>query len=261
MMPGCICAEETPEAVDLCGVDVNAVTIDDAITRIGNLLDCGHSHVVHQVSVDPIVRARRDPHLRAVMSRSALNVPDSVGVTWGLRRIGSIRVDRVPGADLMTAVLGWGVDRDVTHAFVGSTPATVERLATVVRSTIPGVRIIDPVSPPFRRITETGVRDDLGSLGASPDILWVCLGTPKQHLWADIAQRYSAATVIVTVGAAFDFISGTRSRGPVVMRDHGLEWLYRLVDEPRRLWRRYLIGNPAFVLHVERQRWRSRLEH
>ena len=246
------------DAVDVCGVDIDVVTIDQAVEAIRRLQECDTCHVAHQISVDPILHAGRSAPVRDALARASLNIPDSTGVTWSLRRLGSIRVARIPGTDLMNAVFASGVEDGVTHALVGSTPETLQQLASTIRARFPGVRITDTVAPPFRAVTERGVTDDVGALGSTPDVLWVGLGTPKQQLWADLARRHEAARVIVTVGAAFDFVAGTRSRGPVAMQDVGLEWLYRLGAEPRRLWRRYLLGNPEFLWRVERHRRRTR---
>lgn len=238
-------------------VPIDLVDTSAVLGCFDEFLACGRSHLVHQVSVHPINAATAQESIRISLQESALNVPDSIGVTWALSRLHDVQLNRIPGVEMLKSTLTWGSERQLRHAFVGSTPDTLASLRTEVAEYAPEAIVTDMIAPPFRAVTSAGVVEDLQHLGERPDILWVGLGTPRQHQWAAHACRMDAAPIVATIGAAFDFMAGTRSRGPAVLQDNGFEWLYRLATEPRRLWRRYLLGNPQYVFAVERQRWRQ----
>jgi N-acetylglucosaminyldiphosphoundecaprenol N-acetyl-beta-D-mannosaminyltransferase len=137
----------------------------------------------------------------------------------------------------------------------------LDALTARLRERFSGMEIVAAVPPPVRPVSEEAVADDIGQIRQRADgpidVLWVGLGTPKQQIWAYHARRYEVAKVTVTVGAAFDFLSGSKRQAPPWMGPMGLEWVFRLAVEPRRLWRRYLVGNPRFVGRVALQRLRS----
>lgn len=241
------------------GVRIDPVELDEAtriVLRWATEDDAGpRSRVVHPLPADPAVRARRDPEFRALLNRSDLNVADGMGVVWAVRLLGGTAPRaRVYGPDLMAAVLG--ADTGVTHALVGGADAPA--LATLVDRlrTDHAARIVGSCSPPHRDVTPAGVAEDIDRLGlaAPADVLWVGLGTPKQQQWADLARHHHPARVVVTVGAAFDFLAGRVTQAPRWMQSAGLEWAHRLASDPRRLWRRYLVGNSRHVAGVLRDR-------
>lgn len=148
----------------------------------------------------------------------------------------------------MLETLRAGVAKDVSHYLYGGSPHVVSHLAHRLRRQVPGVRIVGAESPPFREITreeEDALEQRILTSGA--DVVWVGLGTPKQDRFVE-RFRHRLPVVLVPVGAAFDFLSGAKRRAPQWMRLSGLEWLHRLLSEPRRLWHRYLFGNLAFLL-------------
>jgi N-acetylglucosaminyldiphosphoundecaprenol N-acetyl-beta-D-mannosaminyltransferase len=144
------------------------------------------------------------------------------------------------------------------HAFVGSTQKTLAQLDEAVRERF-GALNVHFYAPPMRDVTPQGVIEDLDFVAPGTDVIWVGLGTPKQQQWAEIARLHRPAALIVNVGAAFDFVAGTKRVAPRWMARLGLEWLYRLGSEPSRLWRRYIVGNPRFVAGVIRQTVGSKL--
>jgi N-acetylglucosaminyldiphosphoundecaprenol N-acetyl-beta-D-mannosaminyltransferase len=154
----------------------------------------------------------------------------------------------------MLNVMRWGLVRRLRHSLVGGSAQTIEELQNNLRRRIPGLRVVGAHSPPVREVTHAGVEQDLRALDADADVLWVGLSTPKQQRWAELARQHHPAKVVATVGAAFDFHAGNKPQAPGWMQRAGLEWTFRLATEPRRLWRRYLIGNPRFVLAVLNQR-------
>jgi N-acetylglucosaminyldiphosphoundecaprenol N-acetyl-beta-D-mannosaminyltransferase len=221
---------------------------------IDTYLACPQTHVVNHIPADPIVRAIDDPDFRDVLNSADMNLPDGTSVVLASRVLGVGGGERITGSTFMLDVIERCVGRGVRHGFVGGTPQVLKGLVEEIDREVPGANVAAAYSPPIRNVTAEGVREDLIGLGAECDILWVGLGTPKQQRWAQIARHEHPARAIVTVGAAFDFLSGTKRRAPKWVGTAGLEWSYRLATEPRRLWRRYLIGNPRFVWRVLRQR-------
>lgn len=239
------------------GPFINDVRIDplsrgEFVRRIEGFLACGRSHIIHFIPADPTVRAMDDPAYREVLNSGDLNVADGMAVAWASRLLGH-KTERLPGADAMALLGRWGMDSDIRHYLFGSTPHVLQGLERRMELWFPGIRIVGVQSPPFRpqddhELSEasTQIRD------ARTDLLWVGLGTPKQDQVAERLRRLDTAPVLLCVGAAFDFLSGSRRRAPEWMQQAGLEWVHRLVEEPTRLWQRYLLGNPRFVLGIIR---------
>lgn len=259
MIAACTC-EQAP-ATAVAGVPVHAISRDDAVVWLVQMLSCPASHVVNNIAADPIVRAAEDPELLRAMHDADLNLPDGTGVVWAARLLGAPAAERVYGADFLLAVAGHPFPRPLRHAFVGGTEPVLDALTADLRRRFSSVEIVAAVPPPVRPVNDEAVAGDIGQVRQRADgpidVLWVGLGTPKQQIWAYHARRYGVAKVIVTVGAAFDFLSKSKRQAPAWMGPLGLEWVFRLAVEPRRLWRRYLVGNPRFISRVALQRLRS----
>ncbi len=242
------------------GVRIDPLSPSEALDRLARFISCPACHIVNHLPAHPTVLARRDPDYREVLNRADMNVADGAGVVWACRRqgFGEIR-ERVYGPDFMLDVAAWGEQRGLSHAFVGGTEETLGLLVDALRSRYPKLRVAGAYAPPFREVTRQGVAEDVSRLGAAADVLWVGLGTPKQQLWADLAQTHSPARAMLTVGAAYDFIAGVKPQAPKWMQRNGLEWAFRLTTEPRRLWRRALVDNAVFVWFVGRDLVGSRM--
>lgn len=236
------------------GVRFDAISPETYLRSLATFLSCGHSHVVHFCASHPTVEARRDPDYRDVLNKGSLNVPDGMPVAWAARMLGS-RTERLTGTEGMHLAALWGVDRGLRHYLYGGTPETLEKLRRRLEERYPGILIVGVESPPFRPLTDEEVAESVRRMqDAGTQALWVGLGVPKQDLIADRLRTLHVAPVILCVGAAFDFVAGTITRAPMWMQRMGLEWVHRLASEPKRLWKRYLIGNPEFVMGVVRDR-------
>jgi len=256
---GCSCPRISPFAW-VNGVRIDPLSPAGALERLATFLSCPASHVVNHLPAHPTVLARRDPAYREALNRADMNVADGIGVVWACRRQGfSGMKERVYGPDFMLDVMAWGEGRGLTHSFVGGAGETLGILIREIRSRYPGLRVASAYAPPFREISRDSVQDDLSKLDAMADVLWVGLGTPKQQTWADFARMYAPAKVILTVGAAYDFIAGVKPQAPKWIQRKGLEWAFRLATEPRRLWRRAFIGTAQFAWYVGTDEVRSRL--
>jgi N-acetylglucosaminyldiphosphoundecaprenol N-acetyl-beta-D-mannosaminyltransferase len=240
------------------GVRIDPVTPEDFVETLSTFLSCGHSHVVHFCAAHPTVEARNDASYRAILNVGALNVPDGMPVAWAARMFGS-KTERLAGTDGMHLTARWGSERALRHYLYGGTPETLELLQRRLLERYPDIEIVGAESPPFRALTDDEVAASarrMQEVGAQA--LWIGLGAPKQDLMALRLRKLHAAPLILCVGAAFDFMAGTMPRAPKWMRRYGLEWAYRLSSDPRRLWRRYLLGNPQFIAGVVSDRVRPK---
>src|SRR5262245_32944026 len=232
------------------GVRIDPLLASEIDTTVETFIRCGRPHTVHFVSADPVTTASRDRSYRAVLNAGDLNLPDGMPVALAAR-VARAHVRRLPGTDCMLRLSDRGRRDRLRHYYFGGGAGVAEGLSVEIRRRYPGVDVCGLEAPPFRPLTDADLDSATERIrGAGTQLLWVGLGSPKQDLVASELARRGAAPVILCVGAAFDFISGTKSRPPVWMQHAGLEWLGRLVSEPRRLWRRYLVGNASFLIGV-----------
>jgi N-acetylglucosaminyldiphosphoundecaprenol N-acetyl-beta-D-mannosaminyltransferase len=236
--------------LNILGVTVSAIHMRIAIDTIREWISSGEKNYVCVTPAHSIMDAYSDPAFRDILNRSGLTTPDGMGIVWLLKMAGYKDVDRVYGPDLMLAVCEASLKPGWSHFFYGGAPGVADRLSGVLRTRFPGLRIGGTYCPPFRPLTIEEDREVVEIINsARPDIVWVGISTPKQELWMAEHQERLTAPVLVGVGAAFDFISGTKKQAPRWIQRGGLEWLFRLATEPRRLWRRY-IKYPYFALLV-----------
>jgi N-acetylglucosaminyldiphosphoundecaprenol N-acetyl-beta-D-mannosaminyltransferase len=249
-----------PRPYSVLGVRVDPLSTDQAAATFQPSATNGAPHVVHQCNAYNLLLASRDDAYRSVMNRGDLNLPDGWSAVWAGRRMGIPVGGRVAGAELCDAVFRRGIGWGLRHFFYGGTETSLSRLREQLQQMYPGIVIAGTYAPPFRQLSHEE-RTEITHLvnRARPDVVWVGLGTPKQDVWMEEFRHRLNTRVLVGVGAVFDFLSGTKRRAPLWMQRFGLEWLHRLVSEPRRLWRRYLLGNPAFVLRFSGQLAKERL--
>jgi N-acetylglucosaminyldiphosphoundecaprenol N-acetyl-beta-D-mannosaminyltransferase len=244
----------------ILGVRVDPLDTPTAVARVEEYLENRGCHVIHQCNSHNLVLASKDERYRSVLNGGDLNLPDGWSTVWAGRLAGARIHERIAGADLFDAVVRRGLPGRVGHFFYGGTPETLDRLVVNVRGTYPGVEISGTYAPPFRPLSEAETDDVVERINRSrASVVWVGLGTPKQDFWMEAVRSRLDANVLVGVGAVFDFLSGAKKRAPVWMQRSGLEWLHRLISEPRRLWRRYVLGNPEFVIRFGGQWVRERI--
>lgn len=236
-----------PVCRHILGLRVDATSYCDATARIEQWARHGESRYVSVATVNNVMEGLQCPELRAMMNGADLVTPDGMPLVWGLRVLGVKTAERVYGPDLTPAVLRMAEREDIPVAFYGASPGVLARLQIAVRKAFPNLRIAYACSPPFRPLTADEDRATIEALNASgARIVFVGMSTPKQDRWmAEHKGRVNA--VMLGVGAAFDFLAGTKPQAPRWMMGAGLEWLFRLATEPKRLWRRYLKQNPRFV--------------
>ena len=239
----------------MLGVNISAVNLSSATRRIENAISLGKKGYVCVRDAHGVIRCQRDARLRAIHNHAFLVTPDGMPLVWALRRAGYADAGRVYGPDLMLSLFRAGEASGLRHFLYGATAATLEKLQTRLREKFPNARITGAYAPPFRALCpqeEAGIAEQINRSGA--DIVWVGLGSPKQELWmAEMRGRLDAA-MLIGVGAAFDFHAGLKRQAPKAIQKSGLEWAFRLVHEPRRLWRRYAVTVPGFICLSAMQR-------
>jgi N-acetylglucosaminyldiphosphoundecaprenol N-acetyl-beta-D-mannosaminyltransferase len=240
---------------------VDATSYTDACDRIEQWAESSKSCYVVAANVHVIMTAHWQPDYRPVLTQAALVTPDGMPLVWGLKGLGLTTAQRVYGPDLMLAWCQRAAETDIPIYLYGGSPPVLDRLQQNLRAQFPNLTIAGCHAPPFRPLTpdeEAADRTRIQQSGAK--VVFVGLGCPKQEFWMARQQGHLAA-VMIGVGAAFDFHSGTVAQSPRWMMAMGLEWLYRFWQEPRRLWRRYCINNPTFVLLFGWQWLRYRWGH
>ena len=235
------------------GVPIDAVNFTAAQDRV---LTWGHareSRYVVLANVHVTVTASRESAFGAVVAAADMATPDGAPIAWMLGKLGKQPQERVSGPDLTWALLGRCEQEALPVYFFGSSRETLGLLAERLVSAFPKLKVAGYEAPPFRPITAAEDAESIERINASgAGLVFVGLGCPKQEHWM-LAHRGKVHAVMLGVGAAFDFHAGTVSRAPDWMRANGLEWLHRLVSEPRRLWKRYLVTNTLFIAGAARQ--------
>jgi N-acetylglucosaminyldiphosphoundecaprenol N-acetyl-beta-D-mannosaminyltransferase len=228
--------------------------MEQALAVIGGWIEDRSPHYVCVRDVHGIVRSQHDEELRRIHNRAGLVTPDGMPLVWLCRSRGHRRVERVYGPDLLLAACEASLGRGWRHFLYGGAEGIAGRLASRLRERFPGLAIVGTYTPPFRPLTAEEDREVIEQIERShADIVWVGLSTPKQEEWMAVHVERVAAPVLIGVGAAFDFHSGLKKQAPKWVQGSGMEWFFRLVTEPRRLAKRYLINNPTFLALVAGQ--------
>lgn len=240
--------------VNILGVGISAITMPQALAQIAAWVDSRAHRYVSVCTVHTVMECQRDEAMRRAVNGAGLATPDGMPLVWLGRWWSQGEVKRVYGPDLMLALCQYSMERGYQHYFYGGASGVPNLLAATLQQRFPGLKVAGVYSPPFRPLSEKENAGIIAQINeANPDIVWVGLGTPKQDLWMAAHRAQLTAPVLIGVGAAFDFHTGRIPQAPRWMQNAGLEWLFRLWQEPRRLWYRYLIYNPLFITLVVAQ--------
>jgi N-acetylglucosaminyldiphosphoundecaprenol N-acetyl-beta-D-mannosaminyltransferase len=239
---------------NVLGVGISAVSMADVLDAMESWIARRERNYVCAATVHSVMECQRDEALRRALNASAITAPDGMPLVWCSRGAGYSNVTRVCGPDLLPAFCERSVVPGYRHFFYGGAPGVPELLAERLSARFHGLQVAGAYSPPFRTLTSEEQTHEIRRLNqAEADVIWIGLGAPKQERW--MAEHRDALDVplLVGVGAAFDFHAGLKRQAPPWMQRHGLEWLFRLREEPRRLWHRYLVYNPAFLIALAGQ--------
>lgn len=238
---------------NILGIWVSVVNMQRALEAVDEWIETRTQNYVCVTPAHSIMDCWQNPELRPIFNQSGMTTPDGMSIVWLLRAHGHSQVSRVYGPDLMLSVCNHSVQKGYRHFFYGGAPGVAEQLAKRLQTSIPGLQVVGTYSPPFRPLTQDEDRMVVELINQSqPDILWIGISSPKQDLWMSDHKSKLSAPVLIGVGAAFDFLSGNKKQAPVWIQQSGFEWLYRFINEPRRLWKRYALY-PLFVILVTAQ--------
>lgn len=230
---------------------ISAIDMDDACSLVEEALRCRQKIYVCVCPVSTIMECKKDERVLLSVNSADLATPDGMAVVWIGKALGHKNIRRVYGPELMQEVCGISGKSKYKNYLYGSSPDVLNKLKMRLEERYPGLVINGSFSPPFRQLTREEDEKIIDEINRSnPDIVWVGLGSPKQDLWMYEHRARINAPVMVGVGAAFDFLAGVKPQAPRWIRDNGFEWLFRLITEPKRLWRRYLVNYPLFVYYL-----------
>ena len=248
-------APALPATVEVLGIPLARIDYAGTIDWMERAIAASERRYVCVAAVHTVMAAQEDEELRAAVLGADLVVPDGQPLVWAMNALGERLPDRVYGPTLMWQACARAA-RSGTRAFLygGRDEAALERLQSALREAHPGLDIAGSHCPPFRALTR-GEEDEVAAKidASGADVVWVGIGVPKQEKWMARMRPRLAAPVLVGVGAAFDFHAGLVAQAPNWMQERGLEWAFRLAQEPRRLWRRYARYNPRFLTGFARQ--------
>lgn len=246
-----------PARVEILGVPLAVTDYEETLQTMDAMVAARRRGYICACNVHTVMASGEDRELRAALaSPYALNVPDGQPLVWALGALGHSLPDRVYGPELMARAFARAA-AETNHRFYlygGRDRAALLQLGAKLRQRFPGANIVGGYAPPFHPLSaeeRAAVVEEINE--AEPDVVWVGLGVPKQEKWMAQMRADLEAPVLVGVGAAFDFHAGLVPQAPPWLQTRGLEWAYRLAQEPRRLWRRYLRYNPRFVAAFARQ--------
>jgi N-acetylglucosaminyldiphosphoundecaprenol N-acetyl-beta-D-mannosaminyltransferase len=254
-------APTTPREVSVLGVPLALTDYDNTMEWMDATIAHGEQGYICVAATHTIMVCHEDAELREAVLNSSLTVPDGQPLVWAMNALGGNLTDRVYGPDLMARYCERAAANGTRmYLYGGRNQGALVQLALNLRQSYPGVKIVGGYSPPFRDLSEEeedAIIDEINATKA--DIVWIGVGAPKQEKWMAAMRPRLDAAVLVGVGAAFDFHAGLVPQAPEWMQAAGLEWLYRMAQEPRRLGPRYVRYNPRFVTGFAKQYARHRL--
>ncbi|CAB4344148.1 unannotated protein [freshwater metagenome] len=243
------------EVIDVLDVPIALTNYRQTLDWIDDAIASDHRGYICVAPVHLVMLAQEDSELAAAVRGADFVVPDGQPLVWSVTALGGKGASRVYGPDLMLEACRRAAETGTKiYLFGGRDSAALDLLSATLRKRLPGLQIVGAEAVPFRRATEAEEATSIEKINASgAEIVWVGTGQPRQELWMARMRPHLDAQILVGVGAAFDFHSGLVPQAPTLLQEAGLEWAFRLVQEPRRLWRRYLVYNPRFISQFLRQ--------
>lgn len=234
-------------------MSVDVIQLSEVINKTASWLADDSGKYICVSNVHMCIETYISSDFSAVVNQADLVVPDGRPIYWAQRLLGFSEAEQIRGMDLTLELCQYAAEQGLKVGFYGGSLTTVSAMKRRLLNQYPSLNIVIAESPPFRPLSEMEKKQAIEAINSSEvDILFVGLGCPKQEKWmAEHKDKFSC--VMLGVGAVFDFLAGSKKHAPIWMQQAGLEWFYRLLDEPRRLWRRYLYTNPKFVFLFIRQ--------
>lgn len=243
-----------PDRVNILGVGLSAINMQQALEQLACWINNREKVLVVLCPVYTIMLCQEQPSLRSILNNAGMVTPDGMPLVFLGRLLGHQHMGRVYGPDLIQAFAERAAKEGYTSYFYGGAQGVPEQLAEVLAKRSPDFQSVGTYSPPYRDLTPEEDEAIVQRINvANPDVVWVGLGSPKQDYWMASHRDRLNAPVLVGVGAAFNMLTGRLRQAPYWMQRTGLEWLFRLAMEPRRLWRRYVLYNPRFIVQMALQ--------
>lgn len=245
--------------VNICGIEVDTYSFDEVVEAIAShAVSRSDPKYVVTPNAQHIVTLERDAKFREIYRHAFLVVPDGVSLLWAAKFVKTPLSGRVNGTDLFERLCKISAERELKVFLLGGRPGAAKKAMEVLQTRHPNLKIVGTYCPPygFESDTEELKRINLAIQGAAPHLLFVGLGAPKQEYWIYNNYQQLGVPVSIGIGVSFELVADIVKRAPTVMQKAGLEWLFRLLVEPSRLWQRYLVGNTIFILLVLKQRFR-----
>jgi len=237
--------------VNVLGVGISVLNLESARRAVMEALEGGTKGYICVTGVHGVSEAQEDAAFRSILNRAFLCVPDGMPMVWAGKAAGFAEMGRVYGPDLMREVCQSTAATGHSHFLLGGGAGVAEELKGRLERRFPGIRVAGAFTPPFRPMNEEEEQRLIAMVrDCKPSIVWIGLSTPKQERFMAAYLERLDATLLCGVGAAFDFFTGRVKQAPFWVQRSGLEWLFRLCQEPRRLWRRYFRNNPRFVFRI-----------
>jgi N-acetylglucosaminyldiphosphoundecaprenol N-acetyl-beta-D-mannosaminyltransferase len=243
--------DDGPRHANVLGIEVEALNMARAVERVAEVLESNEKGYVSVIGVHGVMEAQRNPQLAAIYAHSAITIPDGMPTVWVGRLQGCAEMERVTGPDLMLEVFRNPKFGHCTHFFYGGEEGVAKSLAQRLTRKFPGAQVVGTYTPPWRELSDEEGDELVARIRKlKPDFFWVGISAPRQEVFMNRYLPVLETKLMFGVGAAFDYHTGRIQDSPQWVKRAGLQWLHRLLQDPRRLWRRYLRNNPAFVWHI-----------
>jgi N-acetylglucosaminyldiphosphoundecaprenol N-acetyl-beta-D-mannosaminyltransferase len=243
--------------INICGVEIDKYSLDEVLERIINhVLAGGSPEYVVTPNAMHILSLQKDAQFREIYRQAFLVVPDGVSLLWSAQFLNTPMNGRVNGTDLFEKICAVAAEKGLKVFLLGGRPGAAEMAKGTLESRYQGLKIVGTHCPPYNFESQSEELDLINTKikATHPDLLFVGLGAPKQEKWIAANYQQLAVPISVGIGVSFELVANMVQRAPVWMQKTGLEWLFRLIVEPHRLWKRYIIGNPMFIFLVLKQR-------
>lgn len=243
--------------IRLLGVDIDSVTMADTLTHMEERIRERKPSYIVTPNVDVLMHLQRDADFRRIYKGASMVIADGVPLLWAANFLGTPLPAKVSGSDLFVEFCELAAKKGYKLYFMGAMPGVAAQAAEVLARRFPGLKVVGTYSPSFGFEKNEAECESIVQriVEAAPDVLFIGLGSPKQEKWNDRFLQRHHVPVSIGVGISFDYVAGTVKRAPRWMQDLGFEWLWRLCSEPKRLWKRYLVNDPAFFWLILRQKW------
>lgn len=243
--------------INICSIEIDNYNFDEVVERIvKHILSKGKPEYVVTPNAMHILALQKDANFREIYRKAFLVVPDGVSLLWAAKFLQTPLNGRVNGTDLFEKLCAIAAEKGLKVFLLGGRPGAAEKAQEILVSRHPGLQIVGTYCPPYGFESQPTILASINSeiAEASPDLLFVGLGAPKQEKWIAANYLHLGVPISVGIGVSFELVSNMVRRSPVWMQKVGLEWLFRLFTEPRRLWKRYVFGNPTLIYLVIKQR-------